>query len=158
MDTNEILQEKNRTLQSQNDPIKVENLVKTYDNGYTAIRDSTFGVEEGQIFGLLGPNGAGKSTTFNIPTAAMRKSQGSVKLLNTEVDRNIPKVFENVGVCGQFNGLSSYLRVKEHLTLFGNLKGLSGSSLDDVVNYYRDVLFLREHAKSIYCVVYTLDA
>ena len=146
VDTNEILQEKNRTLQSQNDPIKVENLVKTYDNGYTAVRNSTFGVEEGQIFGLLGPNGAGKSTTFNILTAAVPKSQGSVKLLNTEVDRNIPKVFENVGVCGQFNGLWSYLTVKEHLTLFGNLKGLRGSTLDDVVNYYLDILFLREHA------------
>ena len=145
VDVNDVLFEKNRTLQAQNDPIRVENLAKVYDNGYTAVRESTFGVEEGQIFGLLGPNGAGKSTTFNIITAAIPKSQGSVKLLNTEVDRNMPHIYENVGICPQFNGLWNYLTVKEHLVLFGNLKGLSGAPLNDVVNYYLDVLSLREY-------------
>ena len=145
IDANDIIFEKNRTQQAQNDPIRVEDLAKVYDNGYTAIQDSTFGVEEGQIFGLLGPNGAGKSTTFNILTAAVPKSRGSVKLLNTEVDRDIPHIFENVGICPQFNGLWNYLTVKEHLVLFGNLKGLSGAPLNDVVNYYLDVLFLREY-------------
>ena len=145
IDANDIMFEKNRTLQAQNDPIRVEDLSKVYDNGYTAVQDSTFGVEEGQIFGLLGPNGAGKSTTFNILTAAIPKSRGSVKLLNTEVDKNIPHIFENVGICPQFNGLWNYLTVKEHLILFGNLKGLSGAPLNDIVNYYLDVLFLREY-------------
>ena len=40
-------------------------------------------VEEGEMFGLLGPNGAGKSTTFNIMTAAIPKTAGSVRLQNT---------------------------------------------------------------------------
>jgi len=138
--------EKNRTLQSPQDPVKAMNLSKIYDNGYTAVRGITFGVSPGQIFGLLGPNGAGKSSTFNILTAAQAKSGGSVQLLGHEVNKNMPEVFENVGICPQFNALWDFLTVKEHLVLFGNLKGLRGDNLDKVVNYYLDVLQLREHA------------
>lgn len=47
-----------------------------------AIRDNSFSVKKGEIFGLLGPNGAGKSTTFNIVTAALSKTAGEVKILN----------------------------------------------------------------------------
>lgn len=65
-----------------NAPIKVSHLTKIYGNGKLAIRDNTFSVGEGEIFGLLGPNGAGKSTTFNILTAGLAKSSGTVKLYN----------------------------------------------------------------------------
>jgi ABC-type multidrug transport system ATPase subunit len=60
----------------------VENLTKVYGNGYMAIRNNSFVVRQGEIFGLLGPNGAGKSTTFNIITAALPKTSGSVQLFN----------------------------------------------------------------------------
>lgn len=39
-----------------------------------AIKDSTFAVNKGEIFGLLGPNGSGKSTTFNILTSLIPKT------------------------------------------------------------------------------------
>ena len=50
-------------------------------------------MREGEIFGLLGPNGAGKSTTFNIITAALPKTSGSVQLFNEEVNRGIMTIF-----------------------------------------------------------------
>jgi ABC-type multidrug transport system ATPase subunit len=56
-------------------------LFKKYNNGFTAIKDNSFSVKKGEIFGLLGPNGAGKSTTFNIVTAALSKTSGTVKIL-----------------------------------------------------------------------------
>lgn len=61
-------------------------LNKTYPNGFQAIKDSTFSVKRGEIFGLLGPNGAGKSTTFNILTSLIPKTGGSVKLNGLEVN------------------------------------------------------------------------
>jgi len=146
VDQNDVEFEKNRTMNAAEDPIKATNLSKVYDNGFTAVKGVTFGVSAGQIFGLLGPNGAGKSTTFNILTAATGKSGGSVQLLKQEVNRNMPEVYENVGICPQFNALWDFLTVKEHLTLFGNLKGLRGHNLDSVINYYLDVLQLRDHA------------
>ena len=62
-------------------PIVIDKLYKKFTNGFVAIKDNSFIVEEGQTFGLLGPNGAGKSTTFNILTAAEAKTYGNVKLL-----------------------------------------------------------------------------
>jgi ATP-binding cassette subfamily A (ABC1) protein 3 len=146
VDVDDIVKERNQTIQATESPIKVLELGKVYENGYPAVRDVSFNVAPGQIFGLLGPNGAGKSSTFNILTAAIPKSRGSAKLLNQEINRNMPEVFENVGICPQFNGLWEFLTVKEHLALFGNLKGIKGDNLNQVVNYYLDVLQLREYA------------
>ena len=47
--------------------IEVKNLVKRYGD-HVAVKNLSFTVEEGQIYGFLGPNGAGKSTTMNIIT------------------------------------------------------------------------------------------
>lgn len=58
----------------------MNDLYKKYPNGFVAVRDNSFIIEKGETFGLLGPNGAGKSTTFNILTAAIPKTFGSVKL------------------------------------------------------------------------------
>jgi ATP-binding cassette subfamily A (ABC1) protein 3 len=71
----------------------VSRLSKIYGNGKVAIRDNSFCVGEGEIFGLLGPNGAGKSTSFNIITAALPKSSGSVKLFDQEVNKGIMSIF-----------------------------------------------------------------
>lgn len=75
------------------DAIKFNNVTKYYPNGYLAIKNNTFGVEHGKIFGLLGPNGAGKSTTFNILTAMIPKSQGSVQVENQEIENCIMELF-----------------------------------------------------------------
>ena len=45
--------------------IEVKDLKKVY-NEFAAIKNNTFCVQKGEVFGLLGPNGAGKSTTFNV--------------------------------------------------------------------------------------------
>ena len=86
-----------------NAPIKISRLTKIYGNGKLAIRDNSFSVGEGEIFGLLGPNGAGKSTSFNIVTAAIPKTYGTVKLFGEEINRGIMDIFEQVGVCPQYN-------------------------------------------------------
>ncbi|MDF2764875.1 MAG: branched-chain amino acid transport ATP-binding protein LivG [Rhodospirillales bacterium] len=47
--------------------------------GLTAVRDLTFGVEEGEIRGLIGPNGAGKTTTFNVISGFYRPNAGTIR-------------------------------------------------------------------------------
>lgn len=129
------------------DLVKLVHMNKVYSNGFTAVKDVTFGVKKKEIFGLLGPNGAGKSTTFNVMTAMIPRTGGSVQLLNREVDRNIYDVFKNVGVCPQFNPLWGNLTVKEHLQIFGLMKGLHGQELEENINYFKDILSLAEHFK-----------
>lgn len=68
-----------------NSQIYIKHLYKKYSNGYFGIKNNSFHVKKGEIFGLLGPNGAGKSTTFNIVTAALPKTSGTVKILGQDI-------------------------------------------------------------------------
>lgn len=144
IDYNEINAESSRTLNSQTDTIKVMNMTKQF-GFFKAVKGITFGVEPGQIFGLLGPNGAGKSTTFNILTALIPKTSGNVTLNGKEVNRNMPSLFQNVGICPQFNCLWEGLTVREHLYLFAGLKGLTNEETEEAITYFYDVLGLKEH-------------
>lgn len=128
-------------------PIVVEHLYKKYPNGYTAIKDNSFLVNEGEIFGLLGPNGAGKSTTFNIATAALPKTSGKVKILNQNVDKGMMDIFENVGVCPQYDALYDNLSTEEHMLYFARLKGLDEKDIEKTVKYYYDLMSLNPYIK-----------
>ena len=146
IDMTEINAEATRVADPNNsDPIKILNLKKTYPDGFQAIRDVSVGIEKGQIFGLLGPNGAGKSTTFNILTALVPRTAGSVKLQDTEIDTNISHIFKEVGICPQFDCLWENLTVKEHLLVFGSMKGLNGQELQENIDYYIFVMSLSDH-------------
>ena len=59
--------------------IKVEHLTKCYGD-FMAVKDLSFEIEEGHIYGFLGPNGAGKSTTMNIITGCLSATDGTVKM------------------------------------------------------------------------------
>ena len=67
-------------------PIKVKNLNKVYPGGLAAVKDNSFIVNNGEVFGLLGPNGAGKSTTFNILSLGMKRTNGKINLFNENID------------------------------------------------------------------------
>lgn len=123
-------------LNNSNDPIKIMKIQKTYENGFQALKGISFGVQNGQIFGLLGPNGAGKSTTFNISTALIPKTSGNVFLKNEELKTGLMTIFQDVGICPQFDCLWEHLTPSEHLYLFGRMKGLKGSELKEVVEYF----------------------
>ena len=147
IDVNEINSETIRVADKNNsDPIKILSLEKTYPNGFQAVRNISVGVEKGQILGLLGPNGAGKSTTFNILTALIPRTNGSVQLNRTEIDTNISHVFKEVGISPQFDCLWDNLTVKEHLIVFGSMKGLNGLELQENVEYYIKIMSLTDHA------------
>jgi ABC-type multidrug transport system ATPase subunit len=146
IDVNEINAETEKVaLPTNNDPIKVLNLEKTYPNGFQAVNNISLSVEKGQIFGLLGPNGAGKSTSFSILTALIPRTKGSVKLQGQEIDTDLAHIFKEVGITPQFDCLWDNLSVKEHLYLFGSLKGLHGPELQENLDYFIKVMSLEDH-------------
>jgi len=70
--------------------LRTKHLAKTFALGFFrkkvhAIRDVSFEVEPGQIFGLLGPNGAGKTTTIKVLLGLIRPSSGEAELLGRKV-------------------------------------------------------------------------
>ena len=68
--------------------IQVDRLAKTYAGDVHAVREISFSVPRGEVFGLLGPNGAGKSTTVGMLTTTVEPSSGTAALAGFDVVRS----------------------------------------------------------------------
>ena len=126
------------------DQIQLFDVTKHFGS-FRAIKGVTYGVEPGQIFALLGPNGAGKSTSFNILTGTLAPSTGSVYINSQEIKNKNMKIYENVGICPQHDSLWDHLTVREHLLIYGIVKGLKNENLHAIVNYYLESMFLKDY-------------
>lgn len=92
--------------------IKVDNLVKTYDNKQ-AVNNISFTVEKGSVFGLLGANGAGKSTTIECILGTKNYDSGHVSVLGMNPIIMRKSLFERVGVQFQEAKYQENIKVKE---------------------------------------------
>jgi ABC-2 type transport system ATP-binding protein len=96
----------------------VEGLRKSY-GAVDAVRDLSFSVELGEVFGLLGPNGAGKTTTVEILEGYRRRSGGSVSVLGHDPERRDRELQERVGIVLQSCGFYPRLTVREAVAHVG---------------------------------------
>ncbi len=99
--------------------LEVENLVKRYGD-VEAVRDVSFSVEEGEVFGLLGPNGAGKTTTVEILEGLRDPDGGRVSVCGLDPQRNSQELKHEIGAALQSTSLPDKLRVMEALRLFAS--------------------------------------
>jgi ABC-2 type transport system ATP-binding protein len=100
--------------------ISVKNLVKKYGD-FEAVKDISFDVYEGEVFGLLGPNGAGKSTTLEIIETLRQKTSGHVTVDGIDLDKRPNEIKKIVGVQLQTSGYYPGLNLTELIELFGGL-------------------------------------
>lgn len=100
--------------------ISVSNLVKNYGS-FQAVRDISFNVKEGEIFGLLGPNGAGKSTTLEIIETLRSKTSGKVVVAGFDLDAHAGEIKKIIGVQLQTSGFYPGLKLVELIELFSGL-------------------------------------
>jgi ABC-2 type transport system ATP-binding protein len=100
--------------------ISVKNLQKKYGD-FTAVKDISFDVHEGEIFGLLGPNGAGKSTTLEIIETLRDKTSGEVIVDGFNLDQSPDAIKKIIGVQLQSSGYYPGLNLTELIHLFGGL-------------------------------------
>mgnify|MGYP001161476485 CR=1 FL=1 len=97
------------------DALVIKKLSKIYANGFQALYNIDLKVSEGDFFALLGPNGAGKSTTIGIITSLIKKSRGSVKIFDTDIDKNFTKAKSYVGLVPQEFNFNTFEPVREIL-------------------------------------------
>ncbi len=81
--------------------LSIEKLSKSYSNGVTALKQIDLKISEGDFFALLGPNGAGKSTLIGIVSGLINKTSGSVKVFDTDIDKNFPLAKSKIGLVPQ---------------------------------------------------------
>jgi len=100
--------------------IYVQNLVKNYGS-FPAVKNISFEVRRGEIFGLLGPNGAGKSTTLEIIETLRRKTSGKVVVNGYDLDKQPNEIKQIIGVQLQTSGYYPGLNLVQLVELFSGL-------------------------------------
>ena len=100
--------------------ISVKNLTKNYGN-FEAVKNISFDVYEGEIFGLLGPNGAGKSTTLEIIETLRNKTGGTIIVDGFDLDKDPGEIKKIIGVQLQTSGFYPGLNLIQLIDLFGGL-------------------------------------
>ena len=107
--------------------IEAHDLVKTF-NGFTAVDNLSFSVEEGEIFGLLGPNGAGKTTTIRMLAALISPSAGNAFIGGHDVESEALKVREIIGILTESPSLYGRLTALENMEFFAKAYGVTDKS------------------------------
>lgn len=101
--------------------IEVKNVTKKYGN-FTAVKDVSFTVNDGEIVGFLGPNGAGKSTTMNMITGYIEPTEGTVIINGYDILKKPLKAKKQIGYMPEGVPLYYDLTVKEFVTYMAELK------------------------------------
>lgn len=102
--------------------ISVKNLHHSYNNdGKFAVKDVSFEVKEGEIFGFLGPSGAGKSTTQGILTGLLTLQKGDVEVAGYNIKHPKKEMFNQIGVSFEQSNVYSKMTAKENLDFYGKL-------------------------------------
>ena len=119
-----------------------ENLEKKYGEFY-AVKNNSFCIKKGEIFGLLGPNGAGKSTSFKMMCGLAKPTSGTAKIMGTDILENPEKARSNLGYMAQKFSLYGSLTVKQNLEFFAAAYGIKFSERKKRVNEIIDVFGLK---------------
>ncbi len=108
----------------QDSSIILTDINKTYNKGkLTAVRDISFSVEGGELFGLIGPDGAGKTTLFRILTTLLLADGGSASVNGFDVVKDYKQIRNCVGYMpGKFS-LYQDLTIEENLNFFATVFG-----------------------------------
>ncbi|WP_108124256.1 ABC transporter ATP-binding protein [Saccharospirillum mangrovi] len=81
--------------------ISIENLTKTYESGFQALKGINLDIEQGEIFALLGPNGAGKTTLISIICGLVNPSGGQVRADGFDIIREYRQARSKIGLVPQ---------------------------------------------------------
>jgi ABC-2 type transport system ATP-binding protein len=116
--------------------LRVASLGKTYRKPFTgrrveAVRNVSFDVVRGDVFGFLGPNGAGKTTTIKMLMGLVQPTAGSMELLGKPAPD--PETMARVGFLAENPYVYPYLTPREFVTLCARLSGVGGKLLGERV-------------------------
>jgi ABC-2 type transport system ATP-binding protein len=123
-----------------------KNIVKTYEKGsIKALKDISFEVEEGELFGLIGPDGAGKTSLFRVLTTLLLADSGTASVDGFDVVKNMKDIRKRVGYMpGRFS-LYQDLTVEENLEFFATI---FNTSIEENYDLIKDIYIQIEPFKT----------
>jgi branched-chain amino acid transport system ATP-binding protein len=122
--------------------IEIDKLTKRF-GGLTALKNVSFGVNEGEIRGLIGPNGAGKSTMFKIISGFYAPTQGKIIYQGEDISGRNPSDIAQLGVVRSFQETTLF----QELTVFQNV--LVGRHMTAGSNIFAAILGLDKARQQI---------
>lgn len=128
--------------------IQVEGLTKLFGD-FTAVDAITFEIEKGEIFGFLGANGAGKTTAIKMLIGISTPTSGKATVAGFDVFTQAEDIKKNIGYMSQKFALYDDLTVKENITFFGGIYGLSRKRIKEKSDALLEELGLEKVASTL---------
>ena len=97
---------------------------------FVAVKDLSFSVKEGEIFGFLGANGAGKSTAIRMMCGLLRPTSGTALIGGIDVSKDPEGVKRTIGYMSQKFSLYEALTVDQNIRFFGGIYGIAGDRFE----------------------------
>ena len=116
--------------------IEARDLTRRFGD-FTAVNAVSFHVEPGEVFGFLGANGAGKTTAIRMLIGALAPTSGSATVAGYDIRTQADRVRRRIGYMSQKFSLYEDLTVRENITLYG---GIYGVSSPDIVSRTGEIL------------------
>ncbi|HZX09480.1 MAG TPA: ATP-binding cassette domain-containing protein, partial [Acidobacteriota bacterium] len=110
--------------------IDVKNITKQYGD-FFAVKDLSFDVPSGSVYGLLGPNGAGKTTTIRMIMNVIIPDKGSIRVLGEKMSE---KMKRRIGYLPEERGLYPKMKVGELLVFLAQLKDFRRNEAKDAID------------------------
>ena len=126
--------------------IETVNLTKHY-NRQTAVKDLSFKVNEGEVFGFLGPNGAGKTTTLLMLMGLSHPSAGSAKVCGFDPLRSAREVKRIAGYLPENVGFYGDLDAVQNLNYVARLNGIQTDRASEKIDELLDLVGLKQDAR-----------
>lgn len=130
--------------ESEKPAIVAENLTKTFGD-FVAVKESSFVIKRGEIFGLLGPNGAGKSTTFKMMCGLVQPTSGAANVSGISLKTATSEARSKIGYMAQKFSLYGNLTVEQNLKFFSGLYGLVGEKQKEKIAMMVEIFDFKEH-------------
>ncbi len=106
--------------------VEVSGLTKKF-NQFTAVKNLSFTVNSGDVYGFLGQNGAGKSTTLRMLLNLIKPTSGEIFFLNNKIQEGNNALLEQTGAIIERSDLYKYLSAYDNLNLFAKLSGIKAT-------------------------------
>ena len=108
--------------------VEFQNIEKSYKD-VQALKDISFDIRKGEIFGYIGPNGAGKTTTIKILVGLIRNYNGSILIDGKPIDYGEHGFHRILGYLPQDVGFQEWRSVEHALKTFGRLSGMDSKTI-----------------------------